>query len=242
VKRLDLKKTLKPYFQPRANRVELVDVPEFSYLMLDGRVEPGVSVGESPAFQEAFQAIYGVAFTLKFMSKLGPGTRSIQSAPEGCGGPKTAASLASPWAWTLMMIVPDHVTATMFRDAVERVGEKRPNPSLARLRLEPFREGLAVQALHVGPYADEQRTMDRMAAFAESQGYRFRGKHHEIYLGDPAAQAAAHGGTGWSGSRRPDAGATSSLRLPPTRRGAPGRPRPCHRPAWCPRTPAARPR
>jgi hypothetical protein len=188
VKKLDLKKTLKPYFQPRANRVELVDVPEFSYLMLDGRVEPGVSVGHSPAFQEAFQAIYGVAFTLKFMSKLRPRNPIDYPvmAPEGLWWTKDGGfSLSNPWAWTLMMIVPDHITATMFRDAVERVGEKRPNPSLARLRLEPFREGPTVQALHVGPYADEQRTIDRMAAFAESQGYRFRGKHHEIYLGDP---------------------------------------------------------
>jgi hypothetical protein len=84
-----------------------------------------------------------------------------------------------------MMTVPDHITAAMFRDAVGRVKEKRDIPSLARLRLESFREGLAVQMLHVGPYAEEQRTIDRMAAFAESQGYRFRGKHHEIYLGDP---------------------------------------------------------
>jgi hypothetical protein len=188
ITRLDLKKTLKPYFQPRANRVELVTVPRFSYLMLDGKVEPGVSVGQSPAFQEAFQAIYGVAFTLKFMSKLrarNPIDYPVM-APEGLWWTKEGGfSLTQPWAWTLMMMVPDHITAAMFKDAVGRVKEKRDIPSLGRLRLEPFREGLAVQMLHVGPYAEEQRTIDRMQAFAEAEGYRFRGKHHEIYLGDP---------------------------------------------------------
>jgi hypothetical protein len=188
VKTLDLKKTLKPYFQPRANRVELVNVPEFRYLMLDGRIEPGASPGNSPAFQEAFQAIYGVAFTLKFMSKLrarNPIDYPVM-APEGLWWSRSGGfSLAEPWAWTLMMIVPDHVSPTMFREAIGRVAEKRDVPSLQKLRMESFREGLAVQALHIGPYADEQRTIDRMQAFAEAEGCRFRGKHHEIYLGDP---------------------------------------------------------
>jgi hypothetical protein len=107
-------------------------------------------------------------------------------APEGLWWTRTGGfTLTDPWAWTLMMTVPDHITPTMFRQAVKRAREKRDIASLAGLRLGSFREGLAVQALHVGPYADEQRTIDRMAAFAESQGYRFRGKHHEIYLGDP---------------------------------------------------------
>jgi hypothetical protein len=43
---------------------------------------------------------------------------------------------------------------------------------------------LAVQVLHVGPYADEAPTIERLHAFAEGQGYELRGKHHEVYLGD----------------------------------------------------------
>ncbi len=33
--------------------------------------------------------------------------------------------------------------------------------------------------------ADEPATIARMDAFATEHGYRLRGKHHEIYLGDP---------------------------------------------------------
>jgi hypothetical protein len=188
MKTLDLKRQLKAYFRPRANTVELIDVPRFRYLMLDGVIEPGVSVGQSPAFQEAFQAVYGVAFTLKFMSKLRE-RNAIDypvMAPEGLWSfPDGAFSSTGPFGWTLMMMVPEHITAPMFRDAVTRVREKRDLPSLGKLRLEAFREGLAVQALHVGPYADEPRTIDRLSAFAEETGYRFHGRHHEIYLGDP---------------------------------------------------------
>jgi hypothetical protein len=39
--------------------------------------------------------------------------------------------------------------------------------------------------MHIGPYANEPATVARMEAFAEENGYVFRGRHHEIYLGDP---------------------------------------------------------
>jgi hypothetical protein len=39
--------------------------------------------------------------------------------------------------------------------------------------------------MHVGPYATERPTIERLHRFVEEQGYQLRGKHHEIYLGDP---------------------------------------------------------
>jgi hypothetical protein len=40
--------------------------------------------------------------------------------------------------------------------------------------------------MHVGGYHEEPQTVVRMKAFAAENGYRYRGKHHEIYLlGDP---------------------------------------------------------
>ncbi len=190
MKKLDLKKELKQFYAPRANKVEIVEVPAFQFAMIDGRLEPGVGPDLSPAFEEAIGALYGVAYTLKFMSKLRE--KSAIDYPvmalEGLWwGDKETFDLAhgEPASWTLMILQPDHVTAAMFRAAVEKAAEKRPNSSLAKLRLERFREGRCVQALHVGPYADEPRTVALMEAFATEQGYTFHGKHHEIYLSDP---------------------------------------------------------
>ncbi len=73
----------------------------------------------------------------------------------------------------------------MFVEALVQAARKRPNPALARLRLGTFREGLSVQTMHIGPYATEPATMQRMHDWASAQGYRLIGKHHEIYLGDP---------------------------------------------------------
>ena len=42
-----------------------------------------------------------------------------------------------------------------------------------------------MQIMHIGPYAEELRTIEKMKTFAQENGYRLRGKHHEIYLGDP---------------------------------------------------------
>ena len=46
-----------------------------------------------------------------------------------------------------------------------------------------------MQTMHMGPYATEPATVERMRAFALENGYHdcvgLGGKHHEIYLGDP---------------------------------------------------------
>jgi hypothetical protein len=84
-----------------------------------------------------------------------------------------------------MIMQPDHIDRAMFDAALAQVREKHSNPALDRVRFERFEEGLAIQIMHLGPYADEPRSLARMAAFAEEMGYTYRGKHHEIYLGDP---------------------------------------------------------
>ena len=53
------------------------------------------------------------------------------------------------------------------------------------MRLETLEEGLAAQILHLGPYADEPPTIERLHAFIDERGLVKSGKHHEIYLGDP---------------------------------------------------------
>jgi len=45
-------------------------VPELQFAMIDGAIEPGMEPGNSPAFAGAMEALYGISYTLKFMSKL----------------------------------------------------------------------------------------------------------------------------------------------------------------------------
>jgi len=191
IPKLDLRKQYREFYLPSAKEVVLVDVPEFLFIALDGAVEAGARPGDSETFREAMGAMYGVGYSLKFMSKLrseDPIDFTVM-AIEGLWSTESGAKFDFDWRepslYTLLMMQPDHVTSAMFEQAVAASRAKRPNPALGRIRLEPWREGSSVQIMHIGPYADEPATLDKMDSFAEEHGFEFHGHHHEIYIGDP---------------------------------------------------------
>jgi hypothetical protein len=191
---LEMKKDLKHLYQPSAKEPVLIDVPPMQFIMIDGAIEKGQSPGTSPGFADAMQAMYGMAYTLKFAAKkraVDPVDYPVM-AMEGLWWVDDGHfDLASPgnWVYTLMIMEPAVVTQTMFSDALGQLRAKRPSEAMARLRLAEFHEGLSVQIMHIGPYATEPATVDRMRAFATARGYRTRGRHHEIYLGNPLKAA-----------------------------------------------------
>jgi len=188
--KIDLKKKFKHLYAPSAKKVEIVDVPNFKFVMIDGRIEPGKTPETSQEFQEAMEALYGASYTLKFMSKLresDPIDYTVM-ALEGLWWTDSGDldfNKPDEWKWTLMMMQPDHITEEMFQEALQQLRKKRDNPAISRLCFENFHEGLCMQIMHIGPYSEEPRTIDKMMAFARENGYALRGKHHEIYLGDP---------------------------------------------------------
>jgi hypothetical protein len=66
-----------------------------------------------------------------------------------------------------------------------KLKKKKDSPDVSRLRFETFAEGLCVQIMHIGSYSDEPRSVEKMHSFAKAGGFILRGKHHEIYMGDP---------------------------------------------------------
>ena len=190
MERLDLRKELKHLYAPPASEVVLVDVPAMQFVMTDGKVEPGEAPGTSPGFQGAMQALYGAAFTIKFMSKLrreNPVDYPVMPLEGLWWAEGGDFDITSPgnWRYTLMIMLPSLITQDMFQQALAQLREKRPGVDLGGLRMEWFHEGLAVQTMHVGPYNREPSTIQRLHDFAQRQGLRLRGRHHEIYLGDP---------------------------------------------------------
>ncbi len=186
---IDLVKDLKPLYSPSARHPAIVEVPEIAFLMIDGRGDPNAS----EAYQDALQALYGIAYTLKFtLKKQDPG-RDFRVAPlEGLWwGDEEAPTMAGlqrdrdAWNWTMMIAVPGAVTAAEVAAATKAAARRRELPAAPGIRLELFAEGLAAQIMHLGPYAEEAPTIERLHAFVAEQGYRLRGRHHEIYLGDP---------------------------------------------------------
>lgn len=195
MKILDLKKEFKYLYQPSAKKIEIVKVPRLQFAMVDGAIEKGSEPGKSPAFQEATEAMYGISYTLKFMLKKRK-TNAIDypvMALEGLWWVENGffdITVKDNWFYTLMILQPSVITQDIFEDGLEQVRKKKgDSASLAKLKLADFEEGLCMQTMHIGPYATEPATIDRMRAYALENGYRDRvgptGKHHEIYLGDP---------------------------------------------------------
>jgi hypothetical protein len=195
MEKIDLKKDLKYLYAPSAKKIEVVDVPAMNFIMIDGAIEPDQAPGTSPLFAEAMQALYSAAYTLKFAAKLrkeNPLDYPV-IALEGLWWVEDGSfDIRKPgnWKYTVMIMQPELVTPEMFKDALAQVRQKKGDqPVFARLRLERFREGLCVQTMHIGPYAAEPATVDRMQDFMQENDLRDRvglgGKHHEIYMGDP---------------------------------------------------------
>ncbi len=190
VTKIDLKKELKRFYAPSAAAIAVVNVPEFNFAMIDGYMEPSERPATSVAFQNAIAALSGVSFSLKSISKQrarNPVDYAVMALEAlwwvDSGNFDFQAS--ARWRWTLMVMQPKHITETMFARALLDARERAGIPGATRLRFGPFTEGLSIQTMHVGPYHEEPRTMARMKTFASENCFRYRGKHHEIYLGDP---------------------------------------------------------
>jgi hypothetical protein len=65
VNKTDFKRTLKALYAPSSKSFSIVDVPPMQFLMIDGHGDPNTA----PAYQEAVEALYAVAYGAKFASK-----------------------------------------------------------------------------------------------------------------------------------------------------------------------------
>lgn len=184
--KVDLKKTLDAY-RARKGVFRVVEVPPMQYLMIDGHGDPNTS----PAFTSAVEALYPLAYTLKFASRKTLGRDYVVMPLEGLWWAGDHASFTtardkSQWSWTLMILQPEWITDTMFADASAAASAKNPAARIGDVRFETLSEGLSVQTLHVGSYDDEAPVLARMhEEFIPQQGLRETLRHHEIYFSDP---------------------------------------------------------
>ena len=189
VEKVDLKKRMKPYWQPTAGKFEIISVPKLRFVKIDGMGDPNVAED----YRRAVEWLYGLSYALKFMSK-GDLALDYSVAPlEGLWWARDMRHFAElekdKWLWTAMIMQPEWITEAMFAKAVKATTAKLGDPPPS-LRFEDFEEGLSVQTLHIGPYADETATIKRLhEEFLPAHGLTETGHHHEIYIGDPRRSA-----------------------------------------------------
>lgn len=189
----DFKKADKALYSGKVGRFDLIDVPQQSYLMIDGAGNPGTA----PAYGRAVAALYGLSYGLKFHGKP-QGVDHVVGPLEGLWWADDMSSFTSrdkdQWQWTMMIRQPDWVTAAdlalVLETVVAKTAKKRDamtdEATLRSVRFEALTEGLVVQVLHIGSYDAEGPVLaDMHNRFIPENGLAMRGLHHEIYLGDP---------------------------------------------------------
>ncbi|MFJ4173178.1 GyrI-like domain-containing protein [Microbacterium sp. NPDC089696] len=189
---IDPKKTFDSY-RAKRGQFRVLEVPPLQYLMVDGAGDPNIA----PEYADAVSSLFPLAYTLKFAARAQLGIDTVVMPLEGLWHAPDMASFTSrrdksAWLWTMMIMVPEHITTQMFADAVDAVEAKaakkrEPAPAALRsVRLATLDEGLSVQTLHVGSYDDEAPVLAELhERFVPDNGLRMTGRHHEIYLGDP---------------------------------------------------------
>lgn len=185
MEKIDLKKELKPLYQPQSKTAVQIDVPPMNYLMIDGEGDPN----NSQAYVEAVEWLFAVSYTLKFMIKKSAQAIDYAVMPlEGLWWADDMSTFStddkSNWKWTMMMMQPSFVTQEMLDKAIADVQKKKKLTAVPALRLEPFSEGLCAQIMHIGPFSAEGPTIEKLHDFIAATGHQLAGKHHEIYLSD----------------------------------------------------------
>lgn len=178
MKTFDFFKTLKDLYTARPKIKEVV-ADSGTFLAVDGVGAPG---GE--AFQQAIQALYSAVYTVKFTLKLA-GTLDFKVGKLEClylSDPKQTPM--DQWKWRALVRIPDEVTARHLAQARKAVREKKGIDASQVKRLR-WKEGRALQVLHVGPYQAVGSAYERLDAYAKEQGLAIHCAAHEIYLNDP---------------------------------------------------------
>ncbi len=185
---MNYKRELKALYGGRVDRPVTVDVPPMNFLKIDGHGDPNTS----QEYVDAVEALYPMAYTIKFMCKKDQVEDFGVMPLEGLWWTEDMRDFSvddkSDWLWTAMIMQPEVVTGVMFERAVEQVAGKKNPKLLSRVRFESYDEGRAAQVMYVGPYSNEGPAIERLHAFIDEQGGSLEGTdlhHHEIYLNDP---------------------------------------------------------
>lgn len=198
MEKLDYKKKYKDLYLPKT-KPSIVDVPEMTFVMVDGHGDPNTSL----AYKNALEVLYGISYAIKMSKMKG-------NEPEGYfeyvvppleglwwlgdnDFPVTEITDKSKFNWVSMIRQPEFVTPEVFEGAKEVLLKKNPDVDLSTTRLARFTEGLCAQVMHIGPYDHEAETIRRLTDFINESDHitdiHKERRHHEIYLGDPRKTA-----------------------------------------------------
>ncbi len=175
----DRKKLFKALYSPKTEP-QLVTVPSCPYIIVEGEGSP-----LDEAYDEAVGLLYQLSYTLKMGFKDERWYQGFVVSPlEGVWSAIEVENRDS-WHWASMIAQPPFMTEDIFRKVAERCSFTK-GISVKDARFERIEDGLCVTMMHVGPYAQENRSFAKMDSFClENKVQRLDSTHREIYLSNP---------------------------------------------------------
>ena len=161
----------------------VVEVPEQSFIMLDGTGNPNL-----PGFAEEVSALYALAYAIKMDYKKSQTNQEIQDFTvyplEGIWQQKVQGELVKEeLIYTIMIAQPSFISKEMVEEALEKVKVKKPNSHYEKIRFETVKEGKCLTMLHLGSFDSEPLSFAKMDAFCKENSLNRRFPfHREIYL------------------------------------------------------------
>ncbi|MCW2865801.1 MAG: hypothetical protein JWP48_7509 [Actinoallomurus sp.] len=139
-------------------------MPAQRFIAVDGYGDPNTSAD----YARAVEALYTVAYTIKFTSKTALGRDFVVGPLEGLwwsDRPEVFTTRAKDaWHWRMLINQPDWITDDLIDEAKQAALEKKSLSTITEIRRETLKEGTSAQLLHVGPYDDEGPVLARRAA------------------------------------------------------------------------------
>jgi len=141
---------------------EINEKPSRNMLVIELNGDPNT------AGKQAFGQLFKVYYGLKKDHK------SITGGPPRARWEGDFTASKDSWTGYYGMPLPDDVTVLPAKDQ-----------EIPGLRIERWKYGTVAEILHVGSYASERPTIEKLYHFIDSSGYQISGQHEEEYLKGP---------------------------------------------------------
>ncbi|MDE6952388.1 MAG: GyrI-like domain-containing protein [Erysipelotrichales bacterium] len=179
-----IRKEYKKQYDASTKRIDVIDVPEFNFIMVDGIGNPNVD-----EFKLKSEALHILSKAIKDYLRDEMDLLYLISPLEGLwdtyDNSQFDVTRKKMIKFTLMIAQPKLLDEQTFEHIKENVIEKKDNPYILDVYLKKMTEGKCVQMLHRGAYNTEINTTKQIMEYITIQGMKLSGLHHEIYLNDP---------------------------------------------------------
>lgn len=198
MEKIDYKKLNKELYSPKTEPA-LITVPAMKFIMVDGFGNPNDENGD---YSKAVELLYSLSYSIKMSNKKKsePSFFDYVVPPlEGLWWLEDITDMdftqKEKYCWTSMIRQPEFITEDMFFMALDSVRKKNPVTDVSKARLQRYEEGLCVQCMHIGPFATEELTLEKLDHYIKTNQLSVNIgnttpdgailRHHEIYLSDP---------------------------------------------------------